>query len=184
MLYYMLSVPAFEKAGEYPTTVAAARKAAVDAALAAFVAKLKGLNEWSGQLLSLVMLNVLDEKWKDHLYDLDQLRNAIHYRSWGQQDPLVEYKQEAYTMFVDLMQDIQHTFTERFARAQIVFENPNGAPQGAQPTGDGVGARSAAAPQPARPTRRFNALGILEDVVETDGQQRARDSGNDGYRPG
>ena len=48
---------------------------------------------------------MLDEKWKDHLYDLDQLRNAIHYRSWGQKDPLVEYKQEAYTMFVDLMTD-------------------------------------------------------------------------------
>ena len=70
------------------------------------------------------MLNVLDEKWKDHLYDLDQLRNAIHYRSWGQKDPLIEYKQEAYTMFVDLMNDIYHTFTERFLRAQIQFDPP------------------------------------------------------------
>ena len=57
------------------------------------------------------MLNVLDEKWKDHLYDLDQLRNAIHYRSWGQKDPLIEYKQEAYKMFVDLMHDIYNTFS-------------------------------------------------------------------------
>ena len=48
---------------------------------------------YGDRLLSLVMLNVLDEKWKDHLYDLDQLRNAIHYRSWGQKDPLIEYKQ-------------------------------------------------------------------------------------------
>jgi preprotein translocase subunit SecA len=55
------------------------------------------------------MLNVLDEKWKDHLYDLDQLRASIHYRSWGQKDPLVEYKQDAYGMFVDLMHDLsQH----------------------------------------------------------------------------
>ena len=43
---------------------------------------------YGDRLLRYVMLNVLDEKWKDHLYDLDQLRNAIHYRSWGQKDPL------------------------------------------------------------------------------------------------
>src|SRR4030095_7950939 len=79
---------------------------------------------FSSRLLSLVMLNVLDEKWKDHLYDLDQLRGAIHYRSWGQKDPLIEYKQEAYTMFVDLMNDIFNTFTERFFRAQLVFQQP------------------------------------------------------------
>jgi preprotein translocase subunit SecA len=156
MQNYMLQVPEFEKPGEWPTSISAARHAAVTAAAAAFESKMKGLNEFAGRLLSLVMLNVLDEKWKDHLYDLDQLRNAIHYRSWGQQDPLVEYKQEAYTMFVDLMQDIQHTFTERFARAQIVFEGP-------QPGADGGGARGPAAAPPA-PKRHYNALGILEDA--------------------
>jgi preprotein translocase subunit SecA len=168
---YMLTVPQFEKQGEWPTTMAATQTAAVDAAIAAFEAKMDGLREFAGRLLSLVMLNVLDEKWKDHLYDLDQLRNAIHYRSWGQQDPLVEYKQEAYSMFVDLMQDVQHTFTERFARAQIVFEN-------AQPAGgDGV---SGGAPQPPRPKRHYNALGILEDdepAVEPAGAEEEMDIG-------
>ncbi|HEY7898337.1 MAG TPA: preprotein translocase subunit SecA [Gemmatimonadaceae bacterium] len=162
MQNYMLIVPEFEKAGEWPTTVPAARKAAVDAAIAAFEAKMRGLNEFAGRLLSLVMLNVLDEKWKDHLYDLDQLRNAIHYRSWGQQDPLVEYKQEAYTMFVDLMQDMQHTFTERFARAQIVFEGQQGGADsmtgGSDPRGPFAGP-----PQQQAPRRHYNALGILED---------------------
>ena len=158
---YMLIVPQFEKAGEYPTSIPSARQAAVDAALAAFTAKMTGLNEFAGRLLSLVMLNVLDEKWKDHLYDLDQLRNAIHYRSWGQQDPLVEYKQEAYTMFVDLMQDVHHTFTERFARAQIVFE---GSPPEETSRGqsDPNGPFATPAQQP-RPSRHYNALGILED---------------------
>ena len=88
-------------------------------------------------LLSLVMLNVLDEKWKDHLYDLDQLRSAIHYRSWGQKDPLIEYKQEAYTMFVDLMNDIYNTFTERFLKAQLVFDAPPPQPPSRAPDGDG-----------------------------------------------
>ena len=85
------------------------------------------------------MLNVLDEKWKDHLYDLDQLRAAINFRAWGQKDPLIEYKQEAYSMFVDLMADVYHTFAERFLRVQVVFEPPPG---------------TAAARGPAAPARR------------------------------
>src|SRR5204863_262744 len=52
------------------------------------------------QALSHVTLGVIDEKWKDHLYDLDQLREGIYYRAWGQKDPLVEYKQEAFDMFM------------------------------------------------------------------------------------
>jgi preprotein translocase subunit SecA len=101
------------------------------------------------------MLNVLDEKWKDHLYDLDQLRNAIHYRSWGQKDPLIEYKQEAYTMFVDLMNDIYNTFSERFLKVQLIVEPPPPPPPPI--LGGGGGPRGG-------PTKRYNALGILEDV--------------------
>ncbi|MEO7102056.1 MAG: preprotein translocase subunit SecA [Gemmatimonadaceae bacterium] len=159
---YVLVVPEFEKAGAWPTTMATVRQAALTAATKAFEQKMASLNEFAGRLLSLVMLNVLDEKWKDHLYDLDQLRNAIHYRSWGQQDPLVEYKQEAYAMFVDLMQDIQHTFTERFARAQIVFEGQQNA---ADPMSGGSDPRGqfASKPQQQAPKRHYNALGILED---------------------
>jgi preprotein translocase subunit SecA len=80
------------------------------------------------QVLSNVMLMVLDEKWKDHLYDLDQLRNAIQYRAYGQRDPLVEYKKEAFEMFEDLMRDMQSTFTERFLKLQITAEPQRPAP--------------------------------------------------------
>ncbi|HYC14610.1 MAG TPA: SEC-C metal-binding domain-containing protein, partial [Stellaceae bacterium] len=99
---------------------------------------------------------------KDHLYDLDQLRAAIHYRSWGQKDPLIEYKHEAYNMFVDLMTDIYNSFAERFLRAQIVFEPPPelaAAGAGARGSGpNGGDGRS------ARPAKRFNALGVLEEA--------------------
>ncbi len=91
-----------------------------------------GVEEVGGQVLSQVMLSVLDEKWKDHLYDLDQLRNAIHYRGWGQKDPLVEYKKEAFDMFEDLMQDMQVTFTERFLKIQVSAE-PTQAPPPPRP---------------------------------------------------
>src|SRR5213079_2852991 len=125
-----LQVPEFEKADHRPTDEGSAERVAVEAGNKAFWGKLESLDTvrdemgqpYGDRLLSLVMLNVLDEKWKDHLYDLDQLRNAIHYRSWGQKDPLIEYKQEAYTMFVDLMTDIYNTFADRFLKAQLMFE--------------------------------------------------------------
>jgi preprotein translocase subunit SecA len=88
-----------------------------------------GLPDVDAQVLSQVMLSVLDERWKDHLYDLDQLRNAIQYRAWGQKDPLVEYKREAFEMFEDLMHDIQSTFTERFLKIQVSAEPPRPEPQ-------------------------------------------------------
>ena len=170
LMHYLLIVPELEDgAAERPDTIAGAQESARAAGRQAFGAKLATLAEHGDQLLALVMLNVLDEKWKDHLYDLDQLRAAIHYRSWGQTDPLVEYKQEAYKMFVDLMHDVYNTFTERFLRVQIVFE-----PQHFAGAGEGPGGADARSSGGApRPTRRYDALGILEDVppdeIEEDG---------------
>jgi preprotein translocase subunit SecA len=93
-----------------------------------------GIPEVESQVLSQVMLTVLDERWKDHLYDLDQLRNAIQYRAWGQKDPLVEYKREAFEMFEDLMHDIQSTFTERFFKIQVSAEPPREPPRRMPPS--------------------------------------------------
>src|SRR4051794_36973814 len=117
-----------------------------------------GMPDVDTQVLSHVMLSVLDERWKDHLYDLDQLRNAIQYRAWGQKDPLVEYKREAFEMFEDLMHDIQSTFTERFLKIQVSAEPPRPEPPMAGPRrppgpfgGDGSGSgarRPAGGPAP------------------------------------
>jgi len=168
LMHYLLFVPDFEEgAPQKPGTIAEAKEHARMAANNAFAAKLTTLDVYSDALLSRVMLHVLDEKWKDHLYDLDQLRNAIHYRSWGQKDPLVEYKHEAYTMFVDLMTDLYHTFAERFLRAQIVIEQQGGGPQGGDESPNGR--RGPRVPAPTAPTRRYNALGILEDVPQDSG---------------
>ncbi len=165
LLHFMLQVPAFET--ERPATVEEAQEQAVAAVREAYAHKIDTLNQvtdengngFADRLLALVMLNVIDEKWKDHLYDLDQLRASIHYRSWGQKDPLVEYKQDAYTMFVDLMHDLANTFTERFLKAQLVFE-PAPMEAFAPPMPEAQPLRD----EGARPTRRYNALGILEDI--------------------
>jgi preprotein translocase subunit SecA len=65
------------------------------------------------------MLSVIDDKWKDHLYDLDHLKASIGFRGWGQKDPLVEYKKEAYEMFVGLMTELRKTVASYFYRAQF-----------------------------------------------------------------
>ncbi len=124
LMQFLLRVPCWEPDGIRPASVAEAQRVSADEAIAAFRRKFKSLDVYGERLLSLVMLSVLDEKWKDHLYDLDQLRAAIGYRSWGQKDPLIEYKQEAFSMFEDLMRDIQRTFAERFLKAQLVSEPP------------------------------------------------------------
>ena len=152
LMHYMLVVPEFADAERAPSEKADAVEAVLVAGRKAFAEKIESVSAIGDDFLRFVMLSVLDEKWKDHLHDLDQLRNAIGYRSWGQKDPLVEYKQEAYSMFVDLMADIYHTFTERFLKMQIVYQD-------------------SVPPQPPelpRPTKRYDAMGVLRDVDDTD----------------
>ena len=66
-----------------------------------------------------MLLTVIDDKWRDHLYDLDHLKASIGFRGWGQKDPLIEYKQEAYSMFVELMTDIRKSVASLMFRAQV-----------------------------------------------------------------
>ncbi|MEP6732731.1 MAG: SEC-C metal-binding domain-containing protein, partial [bacterium] len=164
LMHYLLQVKEIDDESMRSQVLSEVQMHAVEAGRASFAGKLEALDMvrdqeggYADRLLRYVMLNVLDEKWKDHLYDLDQLRNAIHYRSWGQKDPLLEYKQEAYTMFVDLMNDVAETFTDRFLKVQLVIEE---GPQNQEPP---------APVAPTAPTRRYNAMGVLEDVVTDDG---------------
>jgi preprotein translocase subunit SecA len=96
----------------------------IERAREAFKSKLHSFGEHQEQLLSYIMLNVIDDKWRDHLYDLDHLKASIGFRSWGQKDPLVEYKEDAYSMFVELMADIRKSVTSLVYRAQIAVPAP------------------------------------------------------------
>ena len=91
----------------------------VEAARDHFRRKIEDFGEHAERVMSFVMLQTLDDRWKDHLYDLDHLKASIGFRGWGQKDPLVEYKKDAYEMFVDLMTDIRRTVTSLFFRAQM-----------------------------------------------------------------
>ena len=151
LMRFLVSAPVIEDPEKVPDQEAL-EAAIKNAGREAFQAKLESWDEFekrygaenlTERLLSNFMLQVLDEKWKDHLYDLDQLRNAIQYRAWGQKDPLIEYKREAFDLFEDLVNDIRLVFTERFFRLQV--QGPGGPPRGGTVTGPAAHPKPSAA---------------------------------------
>ncbi len=67
-----------------------------------------------------IVLRIVDENWKDHLHEMDMLKEGIGLRAYGQKDPLIEYKQEAYHMFVSMIDNINQKILEMMWRTQIV----------------------------------------------------------------
>jgi preprotein translocase subunit SecA len=55
----------------------------------------------------MILLNVIDNQWKDHLLSMDHLKEGIYLRGYGQKDPLIEYKKESFTLFQDMMARIE-----------------------------------------------------------------------------
>ncbi len=70
-----------------------------------------------------ILLDMIDSKWKDHLYAMDILKEGIGLRAYGQVDPLVEYKNEGYVMFEDMFNRIQEDALEFIFRVQVVKED-------------------------------------------------------------
>lgn len=90
-----------------------------------------------GQLEKAIMLRVVDSKWMEHLDNMDMLREGIGLRAYGQKNPLVEYKFEAYDMFQHMIESIQdETIMALYKiRAQLIqeIEEPVDHLEGAQP---------------------------------------------------
>ncbi len=74
-----------------------------------------------------VLLKILDDKWKDHINNLEQLRSTIGLRGYGQRDPLNEYKNEAFGLFEDLIFNLKSDVTKIFSRMRV-RENFNNDP--------------------------------------------------------
>jgi len=70
-----------------------------------------------------VMLQVLDNSWKEHLAAMDHLRQGIHLRGYAQKDPKQEYKKEAFQMFTALLDDIKEEVTGIVSRVQVRTED-------------------------------------------------------------
>ncbi len=117
-----------------------------------------------------LLLQTIDQRWREHLYDMDYLREGIHLRGFAQIEPLVAYKNEAFELFKDLMNSIWGDFTQMIFHVEVTVQGPDGgrsrrrrrrrpssAP--AQPTGGGRVSYSGGTgvPAPARwrwPPRR------------------------------
>ena len=66
-----------------------------------------------------VVLRTIDEKWKDHLYAMDQLREGISLRAYGQKDPLLEYKSEGFDLFMEFLHEVNRETVQRLYRTQL-----------------------------------------------------------------
>ena len=71
-----------------------------------------------------VLLQTLDQLWKDHLLTLDHLKQGINLRGYGQRDPLNEYKLEAFTLFEQLLSQLREVVTARMAHLEVRTEEP------------------------------------------------------------
>src|ERR671911_635887 len=71
-----------------------------------------------------MLLQIIDERWREHLHDMDYLREGIHLRGFAQIDPLVAYKNEGFDMFTELMNNIWDEFARYVFNVEIEVEQP------------------------------------------------------------
>ena len=80
-------------------------------------------------------MQIIDQRWREHLYDMDYLREGIHLRGFAQIDPLVAYKNEGFGLFQDLMNSIWADFARMVYNVQVEVESENGERPGAAAAG-------------------------------------------------
>jgi preprotein translocase subunit SecA len=122
-----------------------------------------------------ILLQVIDTRWREHLYDMDYLREGIHLRGFAQIDPLVAYKNEGFVMFEELMHSIWEEFSKLIfhveveidpARAEAAFA-PNGEPE---PSAlDYSGGTLEAQPSALREVAAAGSVGAMEMAAATAG---------------
>jgi preprotein translocase subunit SecA len=87
-------------------------------------------NELGGELMRalerFMLLQIIDERWREHLHDMDYLREGIHLRGFAQIDPLVAYKNEGFDMFTALMTNIWDEFARYIFNVEVEVEGQNG----------------------------------------------------------
>ncbi|WP_203336839.1 preprotein translocase subunit SecA [Nocardioides limicola] len=120
-----------------------------------------------------VLLSVLDRKWRDHLYEMDYLREGIHLRAYSQRDPLVEYQREGFDMFAAMMDGIKEEAVgylfnleievgeDADGDSEVVFIEEDEAPARSAPAAQSAtAAQATAATQSAPAAPAFKAKGL------------------------
>jgi preprotein translocase subunit SecA len=78
------------------------------------------------QIERLVLLNVIDNRWREHLYEMDYLQEGIGLRAMGQKDPLVEYQREGFLMFQQMQETIKEDFVRYVFHVEVVRDDDAG----------------------------------------------------------
>jgi len=81
------------------------------------------------ELERMVLLSIVDNTWREHLYEMDYLQEGIGLRAYGQRDPLVEYQREAYEMFNELKDRIQEEFVRYIYRVELIRQDEPARPR-------------------------------------------------------
>ena len=76
-------------------------------------------SEFYNEYKKFIILKTIDQKWQDHLYMMDQLREGINLRAYGQKNPIVEYKQEGFAMFEQMMHETNKETLKRIFRVDL-----------------------------------------------------------------
>ncbi|MGZ5474820.1 MAG: preprotein translocase subunit SecA, partial [Thermoanaerobaculia bacterium] len=96
----------------------------LDDAIAQYEAKEQTLgNDTMREIERRVMLSVIDQHWREHLYEMDYLREGINLRAMGQRDPLAEWQREGYDMFEAMMGQIQDNFVSYVFHLEVVADD-------------------------------------------------------------
>jgi len=91
----------------------------------AYEAKMEPLTEEQrSEVQRVLYLQVLDPKWRDHLYEMDVLKTGIGLRGYNQKDPLTEYKKDSFNLFMQLIETIKHEAIQVLQLVQFNFETP------------------------------------------------------------
>jgi preprotein translocase subunit SecA len=81
-----------------------------------------------------LLLQIIDQRWREHLYDMDYLREGIHLRGFAQIEPLVAYKNEAFELFRDLMNSVWGDFARLIFNVEVTIEGNGAAPPPRRPS--------------------------------------------------
>jgi preprotein translocase subunit SecA len=77
----------------------------------------------------MVLLQVIDRKWREHLYEMDYLQEGISLRAYAQRDPVVEYQREGFSMFATMMDGIKEETVGFLYNVEVQVQQPQEAPQ-------------------------------------------------------
>jgi preprotein translocase subunit SecA len=102
----------------------------LDEAMAAYEAKEQEITaEVMRDLERMVLLSVIDTRWREHLYEMDYLEEGIHLRAYGQRDPLTEYRREAFSMFDEMKGSIRDEFVRYIYHVELVRKDEPARPR-------------------------------------------------------